>query len=82
MHAGFLREDDFPVERFMNNPVSGGLYKGEKLDRESWSKMLDEYYDAHGWDKESSWQKKSGLEKLALEEVAKRLAQVNRLINE
>ena len=82
LHAGFLREDDFPVERFMNNPVSGGLYKGEKLDRESWSKMLDEYYDAHGWDKESSWQKKSGLEKLALEEVAKRLAQVNRLINE
>jgi len=50
VHAGFAREHDYPPERLMMEPVKTGPHKGEKLERESWDKMLDEYYAIHGWD--------------------------------
>jgi aldehyde:ferredoxin oxidoreductase len=41
--------------------------------------MLDEYYELHGWDKETGWQKEGQLEKLALEEVAEDLEKAGKL---
>jgi len=53
IHAGFGRRDDYPPERLMTEPVKTGPLKGEKLDREKWDKMLDEYYGLHKWNKKT-----------------------------
>ena len=76
----FNREDDFPTDRFMNEPVKSGPFKGEYLDKESWNRMLDEYYKLKGWDIKKGWQTDKCLKKLDLDEVAERLKKVGRLI--
>ena len=79
LHAGFNRQDDYPPKRFMEEPVKSGPMKGERLSREKWDKMLDEYYELHGWDKESSWQTRKCLEDLDLKKIADDLEKAGRL---
>lgn len=74
LHAGFTKKDDFPPERYLNEELSVGPMKGEKLDKEKWSKALDRYYEIHGWDIKSGWQKRETLEKLELKSVADKLS--------
>ena len=50
VHGGFSRHDDYPPARLMEQPVEAGPYKGEKLARSDWDRMLTDYYFAHGWD--------------------------------
>ncbi len=64
IHTNFGRRDDYPPERFMKEPVKTGPLKGEKLDREKWARMLDEYYDLHKWDKKTGRIPKERLEEL------------------
>lgn len=80
LHAGFTREDDLPPRRFLELPISDGPYAGAKIDQESYGRMLDEYYRAHGWDTVTGWQTTACLDRLGLDEVKKRLAQAERLI--
>jgi len=80
VHASFKREDDFPPQRYMNEPVKSGPYQGARLEKEEWNKMLDEYYELHGWDKKSSWQTQQCLEELELKDVAKKLKEKGKLI--
>ena len=63
----------------MEEPVRSGPAQGEFLRREDWDRMLDEYYELHGWERETGWQKKGQLEKLGLEEVAEDLEKLGRL---
>lgn len=65
-HAGFMRNDDYPPQRLMEEPIKSGPMKGELLDQKNWDKMLDTYYRLHGWDKDSSWPTKEKLEELGL----------------
>ena len=71
MNAGFSRDDDYPPERYMQEPVKSGPFKGHKCDREEWDKMLDRYYELHGWDTETSLQTHSSLVELGLEDIAR-----------
>ncbi len=50
--AGFDRKDDCLPERYFAEAVPGGLpiVKGTRMDKKKWEKMLDEYYELHGWD--------------------------------
>jgi len=69
---GVRREDDFPPERFFkplkwNEGVDESL-KDEKLDRECFGGMLDEYYKLHGWDVATGIPLPETVEKLGLEE--------------
>jgi len=80
LSMGFNREDDFPPERFMNEPVKSGPFKGEYLEKESWNKMLDEYYRLKGWDIKTGWQTDKCLKKLDLDEVGEQLKKAGRLI--
>lgn len=64
IHTNFERMDDYPPERLMTEPVKTGPCKGEKLDREKWDKMLDEYYGLHKWDKKTGKIPKERLEEL------------------
>jgi len=66
--AGFDRKDDRLPERYFAEAVPGGLpiIKGTKMNRKKWDKMLDEYYELHGWDK-NGLPTKGALKKLGLD---------------
>jgi aldehyde:ferredoxin oxidoreductase len=80
LHTGFGRKDDYPPTRFLEEPISTGPLQGELLHEDKWGEMLDEYYELHGWDKETSWQTKRSLENLQLGEVADELEKAGKLI--
>lgn len=50
---GITRKDDYPPERFFVEATPTGVSRArnKKLDRAKYNSMLDEYYTAHGWDK-------------------------------
>lgn len=53
VREGFTRADDTLPERLMNDPIPGGVSKGHFISREDLKLMLDDYYAARGWDKET-----------------------------
>ena len=77
-HRGFTRKDDYPPKRLMEEPIKSGPLKGEMLKREDWDRMLDEYYELHGWDLEDGWPSESVLERLDLPECTEMLAEAKR----
>ncbi|MFX1478977.1 MAG: aldehyde ferredoxin oxidoreductase family protein [Promethearchaeota archaeon] len=80
IHTSFNREDDLPHRRFFEEPILSGPHKGEKLDKEKYNSMLDDFYDLLSWDKKTSWQTRETLQRLELNEVAEKLASVGKLI--
>lgn len=68
--AGFRRKDDRVPELFFREPTDGGSSKGQKLDHNNFQLMLDEYYDARGWDKESGIPLPEKLKSIGLENIA------------
>ena len=80
LHANFTRQDDYPPSRLFEEPIKSGAFKGSVIETGKWNKMLDNYYELHGWDKTTGLQTASGLRELGLEEAAERLAQKGRLI--
>jgi len=49
---GMRRKDDTLPKRFFAEPVPGGPFKGERLDKAKFNKMLEGYYKLHGYDKD------------------------------
>ena len=49
---GIRRKDDTLPKRLFETEVSGGPFKGERLDRQKFNKMIDEYYQLRGWDED------------------------------
>jgi aldehyde:ferredoxin oxidoreductase len=75
----FDRKDDMPTPRDLNEPIPSGALAGWKMDEEKYNTLLDEYYDLHGWDRESSYPKRQTLEALGLENVAEDLREIGKL---
>ena len=75
----FDRKDDLPTPRDINEPIPSGGFAGWKMDMEKYQKMLDEYYDLHGWDRETSFPKRKTLEDLGLGFVVEDLAKIGKL---
>ncbi|MCX8177992.1 MAG: aldehyde ferredoxin oxidoreductase family protein [Candidatus Bathyarchaeota archaeon] len=50
--AGFTRKDDALPARIMEEAIPGGPSKDQMITFEELNKMLDEYYEARGWDRE------------------------------
>ncbi len=48
---GLNRKDDKVPDRFYQ-PWTHGYQKGSCIDKEKFEKLLDEYYDEHGWDQQ------------------------------
>ena len=67
--------------RYMEEPVKSGPYAGHKCDRDKWDEMLDNFYELHGWDKETSWQTRRCLAELGMEDVAEKLEAIGKLID-
>lgn len=80
LHATYGRADDIPPDRFFDEPVTLGRYKGAVLDRRRWDELLQRYYAAHGWDPATGLQTQTALHTLGLEDVAAKLAEHGRLL--
>lgn len=76
---GFTRQDDTLPERLMKEPLQAGNSRGQVISREELNTMLDEYYEARGWDKKTGTPTRSKLEELGLGNVADELASLNLL---
>lgn len=72
--AGFTRKDDYPPRRLMEEEISSGPGKGQRLAEADWSRMLDRYYEIHGWDRERGWPTRKKLQELGLGETLAKLA--------
>ncbi|MBW2030018.1 MAG: aldehyde ferredoxin oxidoreductase family protein [Deltaproteobacteria bacterium] len=51
VREGFTRKDDTLPERLFKDASTRGPSKGQVVDRDSFERMLDEYYQEAGWDK-------------------------------
>lgn len=78
-HTNFGRKDDMPTPRDLNEPIPFGTLAGWKMDEEKYGKMLDEYYELHGWDKETSYPTRNTLVELGLEHVVRGLEKIGKL---
>jgi aldehyde:ferredoxin oxidoreductase len=78
-HTHFDRKDDLPTPRDMGEPIPTGSLAGWKMDEKKFNQMLDEYYDLHGWDRETSFPKRETLVALGLENVANDLERIGKL---
>jgi aldehyde:ferredoxin oxidoreductase len=78
-HTDFTRKDDMPTPRDMQEPIPAGKLAGWKVDEEKFNQMLDEYYDLHGWDRETSFPLRKTLVDLDLEYVAEDLKKIGKL---
>jgi len=68
--GGFSRKDDCLPDRLFEEQVDGGSAKGKSLKRDQIEKLLDEYYEARGWDKSTTAPTRETLEKLGLHSIA------------
>ncbi len=51
VREGFSRKDDRLPKRVREEPIKDGLSKGEVISQKDLDFMLDEYYQARGWDR-------------------------------
>ncbi len=51
VREGISRKDDRLPDYYYDVPVPDGPSKGHYIDRNEFDRMLDEYYELHGWDK-------------------------------
>jgi len=65
---GSARQDDTHIERFFEEGVVDGPYKGFKLDRAEWAWAQSEYYKYHNWD-EDGFISADKLRELGLEQI-------------
>ena len=80
LHADWTRREDYPPWRFVEEKVMmSGPFQGECLSLEKWDKMLDEYYELHGWERKSGRPTRETLEKVGLREVADILGRAGKL---
>ncbi len=66
---GLRRKDDRLCDRWMNEPVTFEYGKGMKA-ADYLDDLLDEYYERHGWDRQTSLPTRAKLDSLGLSDVA------------
>jgi ferredoxin len=76
---GLHKEGRLPTEEVLGGACEVGPYSGERIDHETWERMLDEYYTLHGWDSNSGLQTRESLEAVDLKAVADRLEKAGKL---
>ncbi len=64
---GLTREDDTPPKKFFEEPIDTKI---KVLDRETFEKLKDKYYDARGWDVDTGRPLRKKLEELGLTYIA------------
>ena len=54
----------------------------EALDPEAFRRLMDEFYDLRGWDRETGWPTRGALEQLGMADAADELARIGKLPEE
>jgi aldehyde:ferredoxin oxidoreductase len=67
LRQGFGRTADYPPERFFKEPLPTGPAKGAVLNHENYDRLLNDYYEARGWDPETGVPTPGKLKELGLE---------------
>jgi len=75
---GMDKKDDFIQGRMGTEAVQTGPFKGERLERDKFEKMLENYYSLRGWDPNTGIPTINTLEELGLQEVAKELEKMGK----
>jgi len=70
--SSWSRRMDYPPARWFEEPPSKGAQKGVKLDPQQYDRLLDEYYEKRGWDR-NGVPYSATLQRLGLEDVARAL---------
>jgi aldehyde:ferredoxin oxidoreductase len=70
VREGLTAKDDYIPQRFLEEAVPDGPAKGKIISKSKFEKLLQEYYEEHGWDSHGIPKKKT-LRGLGLEELAK-----------
>jgi aldehyde:ferredoxin oxidoreductase len=70
VRQGQSRKDDTLPDRFFEEPLPDGPAKGAVLSRETLNRVLDEYYELRGWDKETGIPTGQKLIELGLDDIA------------
>ncbi|MDZ4247097.1 MAG: aldehyde ferredoxin oxidoreductase family protein, partial [Dehalococcoidia bacterium] len=73
VREGLGRKDDMLPEKFFTEPLNSGPNKGFMLEKDKFEAMLDDYYNARGWDVNTAVPLPETLEKYGLEDVAREL---------
>ena len=76
IRQGLTKQDDSLSTRFFEDPMVGGPTDGAVLSPEVYWQMMTEYYTLMGYDPDTSIPRKTTLEELNLEYVAKELQNV------
>ncbi|MHB8773391.1 MAG: aldehyde ferredoxin oxidoreductase family protein [Syntrophales bacterium] len=77
--TNFGRSDDLPTPRDLAEAIPTGPMAGWKMDATKYNRMLDEYYDLHGWDRNTSFPTRETLVRLGLGYVADDLEKIGKL---
>lgn len=51
VREGYRRKEDSLPERVFRDPLKSGVAEGKSINRQDFEKMLDDYYEIRGWDK-------------------------------
>jgi aldehyde:ferredoxin oxidoreductase len=78
-HTALGRKDDLPTARDLAEPIPSGPLAGWKIDAEKFQRMLDEYYERHGWDRQTGFPTRETLTALGLAYVADDLEKLGKL---
>ncbi|MBI4333336.1 MAG: aldehyde ferredoxin oxidoreductase family protein [Chloroflexi bacterium] len=76
VREGLTRKDDAWPDRFYREPLPEGPARGAVLSREAVGRLLDEYYELRGWEKESGVPTRQKLNELGLHDIADELVRL------
>ena len=79
VREGWTRKDDDWPALFYEEPFPGKTQKGALLSRKEVNRLLDDYYEVRGWNKESGLPTRETLLKLGLDSVADELSALSRI---
>ncbi len=66
--SGVTRSDDTLAERFFTEPIKTGPHTGQKLSKESFETMKDEYYQLRGWSQKTGIPEEQKIKELKVAE--------------
>jgi len=79
VREGWTRKDDDWSALFYEEPFPGEVLKGALLSRKEVDRLLDDYYEVRGWDKETGIPTAKTLTELGLGYVADELSKLGRI---
>ena len=67
LREGYGRAGDYPPARFFEEEMPEGPAKGAVLNRDTYDRLLDDYYESRGWDRKTGVPASVKLKELGLE---------------